>query len=91
MLHIYLQQFAVSHTLHIYVWCWIFEIFAYLILAFESWRTLPQTLTKILDPVLIQSIHPARMFPFVAFIIEIMVNVSDFLWLSCQFTPSDAS
>lgn len=40
----------------------------------------------------IKSIHPARMFPFVAFIIEIMVNVSDieFLWLSCQFTPSGA-
>lgn len=41
----------------------------------------------------IKSIRPARMFPFVAFIIEIMVNVSDFdfLRLFCQFTPSDAS
>lgn len=41
----------------------------------------------------IKSIHSASMFPFVAFIIEIMVNVSDFdfLWLSCQFTPSEAS
>lgn len=66
MFHFYLRQFAVTHTLHMYE----SQIWTYLAFTFESWRTLPQTFTKILDPM---PIHPTWMFPFVAFVLEIFL------------------